>query len=516
VDGEGSPIGIAPVPAGRNLIEHVLKFHGLRQVRVEPRFIARKGDESGTRLRFALCQKCQDGAYPPRPRRIHKVRHPRVARIDAGMCIALSAVSMSPVPFEMVTPNMRLERKIAEGGMASVWLATHVKLERKVAIKLLSPGLLGHAEARSRFQREARAVAQLKSPYVPQVFDVGETADGVPFIAMEPLTGEDLHARLAREGSLSLEDTSTVIRHIACALQEAHSKGVVHRDVKPENIFLVESDEGGFVAKLLDFGVAKSLAAGLERLTMGNAPIGTLSYMSPEQLVSCPDVDPRADLWSLGVVAYECVTGRVPFKGATLAALCAAIMLGDFAAPSSMRPLPPGVDAWFRRAIHRDPATRPATAFEMSQTFRTAITPAEAPFLLRRQASPRRRVTGWLALSAVVLIGTVTFGLWPVPRTSAGANELDRSAPEPAQARQNEPIPAYAPTVAKAYPLALPAAPTSVAGPRNNYTPAHRRRVHPRLSFEATRSPEPVGAPIDEPASISPDDSSEDGDDNPY
>ncbi len=290
---------------------------------------------------------------------------------------------MSLGPGTLIDGKLRLERKLGDGGMGSVWLAEHLKVERKVALKLLSPRLVHDAAARESFLREARAIARLRSGYVPQILDFGATADGTPFIAMERLNGRDLHERIARGGALEFTDVVTLVSHIAAALGEAHSLGIVHRDVKPENVFLVPDDDGGFVAKLIDFGIAAWL--GTDEASSRLA--GTPSYMSPERLLGSAAADARSDLWSLAVVAYEALTARLPFEGTTHAAVAAAIAMATFPPPSRLSRVPAGVDAWFAQALAREPRTRFQSARQLSRALRLAGDVAEVPFLLQRKSA---------------------------------------------------------------------------------------------------------------------------------
>ncbi|HEU4536389.1 MAG TPA: serine/threonine-protein kinase, partial [Polyangiaceae bacterium] len=274
---------------------------------------------------------------------------------------------------------MRLVRLLGAGGMGSVWVADHLRLGTQVAVKFLSPALAKEAGPIMRFQHEAMAAAHIKSPHVVQVFDQGVFDGESPYMVMELLEGEDLSRRLAREGPLPPALLARVVAQTCKALGRAHAAGVVHRDVKPDNIFLVDQDGEPFV-KVLDFGIAKRTDAPTAMgLTDTGSMIGTPYYMSPEQMLDLKQVDFRADLWSLGVVAYHCLIGQVPFEGKTIGGLCVAIEKGIFVPPSRLRPgLSPAVDAWFLRALHRDPAERFASAREMGDAFVAAVEGASA------------------------------------------------------------------------------------------------------------------------------------------
>ncbi|MCU0687839.1 MAG: serine/threonine protein kinase [Polyangiaceae bacterium] len=254
---------------------------------------------------------------------------------------------------------VRLVRLLGEGGMGSVWVADHLRLSTQVAVKFLSPTLAKEPGPIVRFQHEAMMAAQIKSRHVVQIHDQGVFDGERPYIVMELLEGEDLSRYLAREGPLSPSLLARVMAQTCRALGRAHAAGIVHRDVKPDNIFLIEEDDGPFV-KVLDFGIAKRTdASSSMAMTSTGAMVGTPYYMSPEQMLDLKQVDFRADLWSLGVVAYHCLVGIYPFEGKTIGGLCVAIEKGVFEPPSRLRPgLPPALDAWFLRALHRDPASR--------------------------------------------------------------------------------------------------------------------------------------------------------------
>jgi serine/threonine protein kinase len=251
--------------------------------------------------------------------------------------------------------------ELGRGGMGSVWLAEHLTLRSKVAVKLIDPRLAADAEIRRRFEREAMAAAALRSPHVVQVLDFG--IDGSPYLVMELLTGETLGARLSR-GVLSPKDTWKVTSQIGRAMMRAHQQGIVHRDLKPDNIFLVEEDEDFFV-KVLDFGIAKALVPERPQptteITRSGAMVGTPHYMSPEQAEGRA-VDACSDLWSMGVIAFECITGLRPFDGSSLPAILRAICFDPIVVPSSAAPVPPGFDEWFARAAERDRSRRFQTA----------------------------------------------------------------------------------------------------------------------------------------------------------
>jgi len=260
-----------------------------------------------------------------------------------------------------------------------VWVAEHLALSTNVAVKLIDPELAKKESARERFRREATAAAQLRSAHVVQILDHGIDGEQ-PFIVMELLEGEDLFERLAHRRRLSLRETSRVVTQVARALTKAHAAGIVHRDLKPENVFLV-TNEDEEILKVLDFGVAKvsdPAKATMQRTGIGTM-IGTPHYMSPEQVKGIGEVDYRADLWALGVIAYQCLTGELPFDSEGVGDLLIKISIGEMPVPSKALPsLPPSFDAWFARACDRDREKRFQSAREMAVAL-AAVVNGESP-----------------------------------------------------------------------------------------------------------------------------------------
>jgi serine/threonine-protein kinase len=264
--------------------------------------------------------------------------------------------------------------------MAAVYEAEHVDIGKRIAIKVLAAELSSSAIVIERFVREARAAASVKSPYIVEVYDSGRLEDGRPFIAMELLEGESLYDRMARVRLIDGSSTVRVIGQVAKGLTKAHAIGIVHRDLKPENIHLVKHEDGDEIAKILDFGLAKFYSPvdtdeKTARLTREGAVFGTPAYMSPEQVKGQGSVDHRADLWALGCMAFECLTGRPVWNtDQGVAMTFAAIATGQLPVPSRLRPdLPPAFDAWFRKALERDPNKRFQTAKELADELARAL-----------------------------------------------------------------------------------------------------------------------------------------------
>lgn len=269
------------------------------------------------------------------------------------------------VTADPVANRYRLERKIGAGGMGSVWLAHDLLLDATCAVKIIDKDKSADEEIRTRFAREAKASAQLRSPHVVDVFDYGEWA-GAHYIAMEFLEGEDLATRLSRLGKLEPEATYRLVAHVARALMSAHAQGIVHRDLKPENIFLVQN-YGEEIAKVLDFGIAQHNAYSLDkRATREGTFLGTPCYMSPEQARGKP-IDHRSDLWSLGVIAYQCLTGFLPFEADALGEVMGRILYEPIPKATTFNEeLPAALDEWWARASARDREDRFQSAKELA------------------------------------------------------------------------------------------------------------------------------------------------------
>ncbi|MBI4952279.1 MAG: serine/threonine protein kinase, partial [Myxococcales bacterium] len=272
-------------------------------------------------------------------------------------------------PGTMVTSNVRLVRPLGEGGMGSVWVADHLGLDTEVAVKFISAELAKDEHVRVRFSREAKATAQIKSPHVVQTFDHGFMPDGTPYIVMEMLHGASLADWLALEGRMRTADVAVVVSQVASALTKAHQLGIVHRDIKPANVFMIGSENETFV-KVLDFGIAKRGERRAAGITETGVMVGTPEYMSPEQVLSSRDVDHRADLWALAVMAYEMLTGRRPFDGETVGALCVAVAQARFVRPTALvSDLAPEFDEFFARALAKRRTDRFQTAIELAEAF---------------------------------------------------------------------------------------------------------------------------------------------------
>jgi serine/threonine protein kinase len=280
---------------------------------------------------------------------------------------------------QIVAERYQLIKLLGRGGMGVVWRARHIRDDTAVALKLLSGSPADVPSLTERFMREARIASSLTSPHIVRVLAFGIDA-AIPYMAMELLEGESLAARLQRIHRLSPAETARIMAQVAAGLVHAHAAGVVHRDLKPDNIFLTGAGEAS-IAKVLDFGIAKlkdPLALG-QTLTETAVVRGTPQYMAPEQIQGTRKIDYRADLWSLAVIAFECLTGIRPFRGDVLGALFISICVEPPPVPSSFAVvLPSGFDAWFSRAVNREPAQRFQSAAELTEALTQLC--AEAPF----------------------------------------------------------------------------------------------------------------------------------------
>jgi len=264
---------------------------------------------------------------------------------------------------DVIHGKYRVERVIGEGGMGVVVAARHLTLDKLVALKLLSAKSRESEEALERFTREARAAARIQSEHVGRVLDVDALANGTPFIVMELLEGHDLADELRRTPKLPYERAVVIVLQACEAIAEAHAAGIVHRDLKPANLFLSKAATDSVAVKVLDFGISKftrreaSIVDVDKSLTNPSTMLGSPLYMSPEQMQASGDVDSRTDIWSLGVILYEEMTGRSPFDGATVPMICANVL--------AMAPLPLGVEGIperlervVMRCLEKDPTKR--------------------------------------------------------------------------------------------------------------------------------------------------------------
>jgi serine/threonine protein kinase len=256
---------------------------------------------------------------------------------------------------DVLAGKYRVESVLGVGGMGVVVEATHLELNESRAIKFMLPEALENAESVERFLREARASSRLRSEHVARVYDYGRLENGAPYMVMEYLEGTDLRSLLKQRGRVPVAEAVSYALQTCEALAEAHGNGIVHRDLKPANLFLTSRPDGTPCLKVLDFGISKVLGGGDHEMTRTQAVLGSPTYMSPEQMRSARDVDSRADIWSLGIILYRLVTGRLPFQAEGLTELVAQVLHVPPLPPSSVEPdLPAGLDAVLLRCLQRD------------------------------------------------------------------------------------------------------------------------------------------------------------------
>jgi serine/threonine-protein kinase len=277
-----------------------------------------------------------------------------------------------PRPGETVAGKYVVDGPCGRGGLAIVLAATHTGLDQRVALKMLLPEWAGDADVVERFLREGRAATRIRSEHVVRVFDVGELESGAPFIVLEFLEGHSLDDVLATWGALPVPTAIDWVLQAAEAIGEAHSYGIVHRDLKPANLFLTRRADGSACIKVIDFGLSKvtdpRMSGASLKLTRPTDVMGSPHYMAPEQLRATRDADTRADIWALGAVLYELLTGRPPFRGASVPEICAGVLTQ---APPPIAPqrasVPPLVEQAVMRCLEKDPTVRFGTAAELAR-----------------------------------------------------------------------------------------------------------------------------------------------------
>jgi serine/threonine-protein kinase len=367
---------------------------------------------------------------------------------------------------QIIASRYQLVRQLGKGGMGSVWWARDLTLGSPVAVKLIDAELASDGDLRARFYQEAQSAAALRSPHVVQILDYGVDR-GIPFIAMELLEGESLASRLGRVRVLPYAETARVLLDVARAMKKAHDAGIVHRDLKPDNIFLVRNDDQE-VAKVLDFGIAKATRSPSAQAmaTRSGTVMGTLPYMSPEQATG-NNLDWRTDLWALGVIAFECVCGRLPFTADVQGKLVLQICVDSLPVPSRIARVPPGFDAFWARAAHRDPERRFQSAKELAEALAQVLgagTAVGGPSLPSPGAEatggatsfgqsavttavwagkPRRRARALVAggVAAVAVAGIVVGWLALRPSAAPSAAGVPTSQASPLAASLSVPVP---------------------------------------------------------------------------
>ena len=292
---------------------------------------------------------------------------------------------------DIIHSRYRLLRLIGTGTSGSVWAARNELIDRDVALKIMEPEVMSDKVLLHRFFNEAKAIGRVKHPSIVGIFDLGQAEDGSPFLVLELLDGEPLNTRIQRDGFVEPETLLDVIAGVARALDLAHQQGIVHRDMKPANIFLHRTATGALIGKILDFGISKVLGQGATNfsLTKTGTVVGSPAYMSPEQAAGRDDLDGRADVWSLGVVLFEALTGALPHEAPNYNALMVRILTQDTPPIANTKPdLPPSVCELVDTCLRRDRDLRP-TAGQLSSMLEGAARELRAARF--RRTGGRRR-----------------------------------------------------------------------------------------------------------------------------
>ncbi len=323
----------------------------------------------------------------------------------------------------------RIERELGGGGMSRVFLARELGLNREVVIKVLSADVAAGVSM-ERFDREIQLAASLQQANIVPLLSAGN-ADGVPFYAMPFIQGESLRRRLSEQVPLSLPEIVGILRDVARALSYAHARGVVHRDIKPDNVLLSHG-----AAVVTDFGIAKAVSASRtvsdnRTLTQAGVSLGTPAYMSPEQIAGDPNVDHRADLYAWGCMAYEMLAGDPPFVGTSPHRMLAA-HLGEAPRPITGRrhDTPPGLAQLVMRCLAKDPSARPAGADELLRELEAVATPVDGsigPQGPAARSSPWRRIAIATGVVAVLAVALIAFVKSRTPGSVGSAAPIDKS-----------------------------------------------------------------------------------------
>src|SRR5262252_4651143 len=323
----------------------------------------------------------------------------------------------------------RITRLIGQGGMGAVYEGVQLRLERRVAVKLMARELSANPEAIARFRREAEVTSQIGHPHIVQVFDFGSAPTGEPYLVMEYLEGEDLEKRIQRAGRLPPMAAANIIKQVASALSATHAKGIVHRDLKPANVFLLSVEGETDFVKVVDFGISKVRSA-TTKLTAALAVMGTPNYMAPEQAQGrVNDIDARTDQWALACIAYELLAGRPPFIGENVASLLYQVI---HETPSPLAEVSPGlpstVEPVLRRALSKTQGDRFPTLTEFSRAFEGAAAGKPAPASVAAAFAPG-------AVAAPAASPPSSPGVAPVTTFSGATGEAGLTAAEIAAMR---------------------------------------------------------------------------------
>jgi tRNA A-37 threonylcarbamoyl transferase component Bud32 len=399
-----------------------------------------------------------------------------------------------PLIGTVLSERYTIVRRIGEGGMGAVYEARHTIIGKRVAIKVLLEKFLENQELVARLLQEARMASSIGHENIVDVTDYGTTNDGRAFVVMEFLDGESLAQLVIRDAPLPVERSLTILRQVASALSAAHAKGIVHRDVKPENIYLVRRGELDFV-KVVDFGVSKAVhvreeGSECQRLTRTGTVLGTPLYMSPEQARGGEDVDHRADIWSAGLLLYECLTGEVPFRANNYLGVISQVLTQETVPPSQLRPelgFPAAVDRVVMRALDKDRDKRYQQMREFERDLERLLA-GDSNVALREapepSEAPRRHGWRW----PVVALGVLALG---VAIALVGRGHKAQPAPPAGVVLRGPTAPVAPRAVAPAVQAARTNAPPEPAPP---VLERIRRVVRPRGARAVNTVPPPARA----------------------
>ena len=412
-------------------------------------------------------------------------------------------------PGTILVEKYRIERVLARGGMGVVARAHHLILDVPVAIKFLLPEALEQEETVQRFLREAQAAARLKGEHVSRIIDVGLLETGAPYLVMEYLEGIDLKDLLRQRGRLDPGFAVDLTLQACEALAEAHSLGIVHRDVKPSNFFLTQGADGAPLLKLLDFGVSKAPHTMVKGITKSQVIVGTPAYMSPEQMESSKDVDARTDIWSLGVLLYELVSGRRPFPGENFGRLVVRVTM------EPMRPLddielPDGLEDLIARCLEKDAVHRFQTTAELAAALAPfAGTPSQATRSTERTGRVLELATGsGVSAPRAIDARETPDGLAPAENTDTMNSTIRVSSGEATSQMLTQPV-RPEPRMAAVAAAPWATSPTTARGerPRRRFRPVLAAAVAAVLGMAAALAmvmrARPATEPTTEPAAAS-------------
>ena len=375
-----------------------------------------------------------------------------------------------PLVGAVLADRYQIVRRIGEGGMGAVYEAKHTVIGKRVAVKVLLEKFLAKSDFVARLLQEARLASSIGHEHIVDVTDFGTTSDGRSFVVMEFLDGESLAELAMREAPLPIERSLGIARQVASALGAAHAKGIFHRDVKPENIYLVKRGDADFV-KVVDFGISKAVKPGGDeggegyRLTHTGLLLGTPLYMSPEQARGEEDLDHRVDIWALGVLLYECLTGEVPFRANNYLGIISQVLTHEPTPPSKLRPelgISGAVEAVVMRAMEKDRTRRYATMAEVERDLERLLAGDQNVGFVPRAAATAKAATApkrWplLAAGGAVLVAAIAIDLgWP---SKPATPPQPAAVPPPAVAPPAPTPPVAPPPAAVVPPPAPPAAP---------------------------------------------------------